>query len=101
MRPRQLRKDRGRGRSRNRSFSWRPVDICHWRDKPVTAPLQGLDKDRIFRGVGQHFAKPADGRIQAMVKVNEGIAGPKPAAKLLARDNLSGPFEKNRQNLKW
>src|SRR3979490_2512605 len=46
------------------------------RHKTVAAPRHSFDESGILRRVSYRVSQPLDGRIQAVVKVNEGVGWP-------------------------
>jgi hypothetical protein len=58
-------------------------------DKPVAAPRQSLHKSGGVSRVAECLTKPFDGGVKAMLKVHEGVSGPKFPVKLFARNQLT------------
>jgi len=65
--------------------------------EPITALWNGLDVSRILGVVVQRLSEFANRHTEATVEVDEGIAGPEAAAKLLAADDFSGAFEEHEE----
>ena len=59
-------------------------------DEAVAAAGKRLDIARGFGGIAEHFAKPRDGVVKAMVEIDEGVGGPNLVAKLLAGHDIAG-----------
>src|SRR5262249_29756463 len=76
-------------------FRWR-ADRCK---KAISAAGNGLDEDGILGRVTQSVAHALDGRVEAVVEVNEGISRPQAIAQIVASDDLSRLFQKQRQYL--
>src|SRR5580704_19796818 len=70
-------------------------------DETIATPGQGFDKKRTVGGIAQSIAKPLDRGVEAVVKVDKGVRGPKSGPKLLAGDDLTRIFEQDGQDLKW
>ncbi len=68
-------------------------------EKAVAATRDSFDEARIFGGITQCAAQALDGGIQAVVEVHEGVRRPQLAAQLFPGDHLTGPFEKECQEL--
>ena len=64
-------------------------------EEPIAAFRNRLDVTGIFGVIVQRFSEFANRHLEAAVEVNEGIAGPKADAKLLAADDFSGSFEEH------
>jgi hypothetical protein len=73
--------------------------LIHYSYESVAAFGQGLDEARRFGGIAQGFPQPLDGVVEAVVEIHEGIGGPDAPLQLLARDRLTGMFQKDLQNL--
>ncbi len=69
------------------------------RNEPVPAPRHRLHKPRAVGGIIQRLAQPVYGRVQAVVKINEGVARPHPFLQLFASDHLPGGLKQCLQNL--
>lgn len=69
-----------------------------WGDKAVAMARKGFNEERIIRRVAQHFAQPHDRGVQAVVKIDEGIIGPKPLPELFPGDHFAVPFQQNCEN---
>ena len=54
-------------------------------------------KRRIIRRIAQGFAQPHDCGIQAVIKIYEGIIGPKPFSEILTSDDFAAPFQQDRR----
>jgi hypothetical protein len=65
--------------------------------EPVSALRDGLDVSGIFGVVVQRVPEFANRHPEAAVEVDEGVAGPEAAAKLLAADDFSGSFEEHEE----
>jgi len=70
-----------------------------WSEKSITAPRQRLHKSRAVSGVVKSPAEPFHSRVKAMFKIHIGVSRPEPLAKLVARNQFAGAFEKADQNL--
>ena len=71
-------------------------DVC---DETVTALRKRFDERRFSGGIVEGPSKGADGGVQATVKVDVGLIGPKPLAKLFAGNEFAGSLDKERKNL--
>ena len=60
------------------------------RYEAITAARHGLDEARVVGGIAERLAEPADGVIQAVVELDEGVGGPQRCLQLIARDHLHG-----------
>jgi hypothetical protein len=67
----------------------------------IALALDGFDKDWIVRGVSQGVAQAHDGAADALLKIHKDVRGPESLAELLARDDLSGPGQHERQGTEW
>src|SRR4051794_37901715 len=45
--------------------------------RPVAAPRQSLHKSGVVSRVAESLTEPFDGRVKAVLKVHEGVSGPK------------------------
>ena len=52
------------------------------------------------RRFAERRSEPLDGRVDAAVKIDERVAGPKPLLDLLSQHRFTGAFQKQEQNLK-
>jgi hypothetical protein len=59
---------------------------------------QGFNEARVIRRVVQRFAQPHDRSVQAVVKIDESIIGPKPLPKFFPGDDFAAPFQQNCEN---
>jgi hypothetical protein len=69
------------------------------RNETVSTLWDGLDEPRIFRRIAQGFAKPHDGGVQAVVKIDEGICRPETMLQLIPADNSTPMIEEQEENL--
>ena len=69
------------------------------RDEPVPAPVQRLDEPRIVGIVAERGAQPLDGRVQAVLEVDERACRPEALPELLSRHHFARPLEHHRENL--
>lgn len=97
---RRLRRD-GRGRPSSRRRLEVSVDLFHWRKEAISAPSQGFDEARIGSGIAQYLAEFVNDGVEAVVEVNEGIAGPELLPQFFARHHLARAFEQDKEDLKW
>ena len=72
----------------------------HRDDQAIAAPRQRLDVTWVICRVAQGLAKSRYARVHSVFEVDEGVARPKFAAQLVARDDLTRPFQQHGQNLK-
>jgi hypothetical protein len=70
-------------------------------EEAVTAAGDGLDKTRRRRRVVQSLSKFADGLIETMVEVNEGLSTPYLALNFFSGDDLAGLAKQEGENLQW
>ena len=70
------------------------------RDEAIAAPRYGFNKARVFGRIAQDFPQPHHGVVQSVIKINERVAGPQPAAQFVSCDNLTRVFEKDGEDLK-
>ena len=75
---------------RSRRHCGRKLYCLDRSDKAVAAAGKRLDIARGFGGIAEHFAKPRDGVVKAMVEIDEGVGGPNLVAKLLAGHDIAG-----------
>ena len=68
-------------------------------NEPVAAARQGFKKCRIRRAVSQRLAG-FDCYAQALVEIDEGVAGPRLLTQFLTRDNLPALFQQESEELK-
>ena len=61
------------------------------------AAWQGLDIARVVSGVTQYVAQPPDGRVEAVLEIDERIVGPQALAKLVAGDQLMWAVQKGEE----
>jgi hypothetical protein len=61
----------------------------------VAAPGNGFDEAGFFGGVAESFAKPVDGRIEAMLEVDKRIGRPEAAMQLFPCDHTSGALQQD------
>jgi len=71
------------------------------RDEPVTTPRHGFDKPGIFRGIPESIPHLADGTVDRVVEVDEGVAVPELIVDLFPRDYVAGALDQEAENLKW
>ncbi len=69
-------------------------------NEPVSATGQRFDVARTGSGVSQRLANLVDGRVQAVVEVDERVGGPELLLQLFARDHLARPLQQQSQHLK-
>ena len=55
-------------------------------DETVAAAWEGFDVDGGIGGIIEGFAEFIDGGVEAMVEINEGVAGPETGAKFFPGD---------------
>jgi hypothetical protein len=70
-------------------------------EEAVAPASHGGYEPGILGGVAQRIPEPADGGVEAMVEVDEGVCRPEPFAHLLASDYLAGTIEQHCENLEW
>ena len=70
------------------------------RNPAITSSPYRLNEARIFGRIRQRLAQLADGGIDAVIEVYEGVRRPERLAKLFARHYLPVPVEKEGQDLK-
>jgi len=68
------------------------------RDEAIPATWDGFDVLRSGRGIAERFAQPLDGRVHAVLEVDEGVVGPEPLAQFLARHDAPRASEQCLQN---
>ena len=76
------------------------IEQFHGPDEAIAAAREGFDKARFVGGIAQCLPQSHDGNVEAFLEIDKGPVGPKPHAKRVARDQLSGTFEQGSQNLK-
>jgi hypothetical protein len=69
-------------------------------NKSISSSRQSLHKPWILGRVPQYFADFVDGRIEAVVEVNEGPVRPKLRPQLLSGNDLTRALQQHDQNLK-
>src|ERR1700731_1650278 len=79
--------------------SWRRCwqHLYYLRDEPVSPPRDGLDEARLLRIILQHMANLADGRVDAVVSIEEYIRTPDPLDDLVPGDQLASPLYQEEQ----
>ena len=75
---------------------WACRTVCG-RNETIAAFGQGLDETGSVGRIAKRFPKLVDGLVQAVVKVNKRICGPKFIAKFLAGDDLAGALDEESQ----
>jgi len=68
-------------------------------NKPVATTRKRLDKARVFGGIVQRFTEPHDCRVEAVIKIDEGVAGPEAALQFFAGDHFPAVFQKDGEDL--
>ena len=71
-----------------------------WNQEPVAATSDGLYESRIFGGVPECIAQPANRSVETVIEVHESIGGPQAFAQLFPRHNFPGSFQQQGQDLK-
>jgi hypothetical protein len=91
---------RGGRRGGGRYLYWAiAVHGIYWSQEPVASPGHGLDEARIACGIAEGVSQAADRRIEAVIKIDESIGRPEPAAQLFASNDFSGLFKKLGEDL--
>src|SRR4051794_9270324 len=70
------------------------------RDEAVSLAGYRLDVARTGSGIAQRFANLVNRRVQAVIKVHEGVGRPELLLQLFASHDLSGALEQQREDLK-
>ena len=70
------------------------------RNKPASAPGEGLNETGVFGRVAQRGAQLVDRRAHAVIEVHESIGRPKSFAQLVPGNHVAGMFQQHRQDLK-
>jgi len=83
------RRSRGRGLEGRRRWP----TILYGSDEAISTAGQRFDVARAGRGISQGFAHFVDGRVQAVIEVDERIGGPEFLLQLFAGDDFSGTFQ--------
>src|ERR1700682_2926417 len=68
-------------------------------NKAVATTRKRLDEARVFGGIVQSFTEPHDCRVEAVIKVDEGVAGPEAALQFFASDHFPAVFQKDGEDL--
>ena len=76
-------------------YRWR----ANWRKKAISAAGNSLDEGGILSRVTKSVAHAPYGRVEAVVEVNECISRPQAMAQIVASDDFSRLFQKQRQYL--
>lgn len=72
--------------------------LFDWGDEAIAVTGKRFNEARIVRRVIKGFAQPHDRSVQAVIKIDEGIIGPKSLAKFFARDDFASLFQQNCEN---
>lgn len=83
-----------------RNFRRNPALLFDLSDKPVAASRKSLDEARIVRRFPERAAQPFDGRIDAVVELDNRIVRPQFLADFLAQHRLAGVLDEHEQDLK-
>ena len=62
--------------------------------KSITTPSDSFDESRIIGGVTQGIAQAANGGVEAVVKIDEGVGRPEAVPQFFPGDDFAGFFEK-------
>ena len=69
------------------------------RNEPVAAAWQGLNVAGIICGIAEGVPQFVHGGVQAVIKIDKGVAGPELGAEFLPGHQFSGPRNHDGQNL--
>src|SRR5215470_2937884 len=70
------------------------------RNEAVATARQGFDKTRIVGRIAECFAQFVDGRVQAVVEVDERIRGPVVVAQLFPGHHFAWPLQQDGKDVK-
>jgi hypothetical protein len=74
--------------------------LLHGSDEAIAALGQGFDEPRIFGRIPQRGPDLFDGRVEAQLRIHQGVFRPKLALQLLACQQLARSGYQQSQNLK-
>ncbi len=86
--------DRG---DRDSDFAWSTINRCN---EAIPSSSDCLNEDGRFRGFAESVPQPLDGRIQAVIEVDEGVCRPELATQFLPGNQFSRSFKQRCQHLK-
>src|SRR5215470_20198784 len=72
----------------------------HGSNKSVTTLGKCFNETWLLLVVVQGLAEFLDRRVQAVIEINESVFGPEPFLQILACDDLTGMFQKHREDMK-
>ena len=71
----------------------------NWHQEAISAPAYRFDKAGLFSAVVESTAQLGNGRVEAVIEVNEDIGGPELGAEFFSRHHFVGTLQENDERL--